>query len=190
MKSVIMCETNDIHIPSSATTGQRLHQHWGGSWSNWTITKTLSWEECALNFTSDGGHDCNMSSFVSLQQHCLQLLYYTTSIKPTYRWKPTGWQRRWPLPDGAHVLASAMLGSSEVWLAATENMKSDQCNAETRLDIKNKMQENHILPGLYLRWRAAFSCGLQKWWCPVPSGPGLLESGMSGGQSESSNNFI
>lgn len=42
----------------------------------------------------------------------------------------------------------------------------------------------------YLRWRAAFSCGLQRWWCPVPSGPGLLESGRSGGRSGIKNKFI
>lgn len=42
-----------------------------------------------------------------------------------------------------------------------------------------------ILPHLYLRWRATFSCELQKWWYQVLSDPGLSESGMSGGRSGS-----
>lgn len=47
-----------------------------------------------------------------------------------------------------------------------------------------------ILPHLYLRWRATFSCELQKWWSQVPSDPGLSESGMSGGRSESRKGLI
>lgn len=102
---VTKCETNDIHITLSATTGQSRHQHQGGSWSK---TNMLNREECVLTaliyfrrWTLLHVCYCIFTRWISYISTVLKLSTALQIIWATYSIKI---QWRWPLPAGEHFL--------------------------------------------------------------------------------------
>lgn len=71
-----------------------------------------------------------------------------------------------------------------------EQQRMEKWQNQMLLKLVQLVLSQKLLPHLYLRWRATFSCERQKWWYQVPSDPGLSESGTSGGRSGSRKGLI